>query len=141
MIDLRAAQGPGQRVKVGQEGSTRESQLQPNCKSKTKKGLLRAHNYNSCPPPTIYTSLFITTYIACYTAPLKNTVTTLLEYKDLDCSIRVYQSFKQVFKGAPERSERNNHPVERSARRSYFELQRIKQTNKQKSYSHHFAAQ
>ena len=42
--------------------------------------------------------LFISTYIVCYTAPLKNTVTAVLEYIDLDCSIRVYRSFKQVFK-------------------------------------------
>ena len=27
--------------------------------------------------------LYLTTYIACYTAPLKNTVTALLEYLDL----------------------------------------------------------
>ena len=33
-----------------------------------------------------------------YTAPLKNTVTALLEYLDLT-AIRVYRSFKQVFRG------------------------------------------
>ena len=38
---------------------------------------------------TDYISLFIPTYMACYTAPLKKTVTALLEYLDLDCSIRV----------------------------------------------------
>ena len=32
---------------------------------------------------------FITAHVACYTAPLKNTVSALLEYLDLDCSIRV----------------------------------------------------
>ena len=50
-------------------------------------------------PHQLYLLIYNYTYIACYTAPLKNTVTAVLEYLDLDCSIKVYQSFKQIFKG------------------------------------------
>ena len=61
------------------------------CKSKTRK---KVTNYlltiAALHLSTNYI-LFITTYIACYAAPQKNTVTALLEYLDLDCSIRVSQ--------------------------------------------------
>ena len=63
-------------------GSTLELQLQPSCKLKTKKGdypLTIAVLHLS----TNYISLFIITYIACYTTPHNNTVTVLLEYLDL----------------------------------------------------------
>ena len=50
---------PGQRVKVGPQGQGgfhSESQLQPSCKSKTKKEekmSLHANIDNNCPSPTI----------------------------------------------------------------------------------------
>ena len=62
-------------------GSTLELQLQPSCKSKTKKK--KECNYllkiASLHLSTNHISLFIsiTTYIACYIAPQKNTTTAL----------------------------------------------------------------
>ena len=72
------------RVKVGTQGQGgyhSESQLQPSC---IKKRSLHADNDNSCPSPAISPYLY-----AYYTAPLKNTETSLLEYLDPHCSIRV----------------------------------------------------
>ena len=76
------------RIQTFQKGdSTLELQFQPSCKLKTikKKGhhlltIAALHPINSL---TSYLSLFITRYIACYTAPQKTTVTALLEYLDL----------------------------------------------------------
>ena len=84
--------GPGQRVKVGAQGQGgfhSESQLHPSCKLKTKKKKkkksLHANNDNSYPSPTI--SPYFISLLHCSSE----------EY--CDCSIRVYRSFKQVFKG------------------------------------------
>ena len=48
-------------------------------------------------PPTNYISLFITTYVACYTVSL-NTVTDLLEYLDL---IALLEYLKLLMPGWP----------------------------------------
>ena len=72
----------------GQEGFHSESQLQPSCKLKTKKKSVLTMTIASPHQP----------YLLIYKLATE-TVTALLEYLDLDCSIRVYQSFKQLFKG------------------------------------------
>ena len=48
---------------------------------------------------TNYVSLFITTYIACYTAPLKNTVTALLEYQDLTALLEYVDLLNRYSRG------------------------------------------
>ena len=93
LIGPEKLSGPGQRVKVGPQGQGgfHSEQLQPRCKSKTKKRLLMT----IAAPHQLYLLIYnyTCTYTACYTAPVKNTVTAVLEYLDIGCSIRVYRSF------------------------------------------------
>ena len=71
----------------------------PSCKFKTKKRSLPAGN--SCPPPTrLY--LLIYNYIrSLLHCSSKNTVTALLEYLDIDCSIRVPRNIDAIELGSP----------------------------------------
>ena len=50
------------------------------------------------PSPTMF-SLFITRYVACYTAPQKTTVTALLEYLDLTALLECLEKERLFQKG------------------------------------------
>ena len=72
----------------GKEGSTLNAQLQASCKLKTTKKKKKCHNVLTM------TIAALTNYISSFIS--------LLHYSSeeyCDCSIRVYQSFKQVLKG------------------------------------------
>ena len=81
------------------QGSWRSSLVMPwlSCKLKTKK---KGHNLLATVLPTNQTSqlylLFITAYKSLPQCFSKNIVTALLEYFDLDCSIRVFRIQLQI---------------------------------------------
>ena len=83
--------GPRKKVKVGSQGHGGFHNFSLGDQKKKKK----SHYVLTM---TIATSHQLCLLIYKLAGPLKNTVTALLQYLDLDCSIRVYQSFKQVFK-------------------------------------------
>ena len=85
--------GPPREIK-GPGGIHSESQLHPSCKLKTKKKKRSLHTDNS------YPSLTISPYLqACYTAPLKNTVTALLEYLDLTALLEYIDILNRYSRG------------------------------------------
>ena len=87
ILSREKLRGPGQRVKVGP--STQVVRWRP--KKKKKKG----HNLLVMTITTHHQP-----YLACYTAPLKNTVTALLEYLDLTALLE-YIDLLNRYSGVP----------------------------------------